>query len=302
MFVLIFIYFDMTNATHKAGFVSIVGKPNVGKSTLMNALVGQKLSIVTSKAQTTRHRVMGILNGDDFQIVYSDTPGILEPMYMLHQRMMKFVYASLEDADLILYLVEPEEPINEELLVQLKKRDVPVFLIITKMDLFSEEVVKKEVETVEQKNLFSNVMAVSARDGVHIPDLLSTLIGLLPLHPPYYPKEDISSQSERFFAAEIIREKLFLIYAEEVPYCCQVEVTSFKEEDKIIRIAAEIYVERESQKAIVIGKKGENMKKLGIAARKDLEQFFQKKIFLEQFVKVEKDWRRNEKKLDRFGY
>ncbi|HSZ25378.1 MAG TPA: GTPase Era [Cytophagaceae bacterium] len=291
--------------THKAGFVSIVGKPNVGKSTLMNAMVGEKLSIITSKAQTTRHRIMGILNGDDFQIVYSDTPGIIEPKYELHKSMMRFVNVSLEDADIILFVTDIYEQFDEDdVLKKLKRIDhIPVYLIINKIDMAKQEEIDSKILYWKDKlpNVV-DVIPVSAKEKFNTDKIFSLIRETIPVHPPYYDKEDITDKSERFFASEIIREKIFLNYKKEIPYSSEVVITSFKEEDKIIRIGAEIYVERDSQKGIIIGPKGMLLKKVATEARLDMELFFGKKVFLETFVKVEPDWRSKEKKLDRFGY
>jgi GTP-binding protein Era len=291
--------------THKAGFVSIVGKPNVGKSTLMNAMVGEKLSIITSKAQTTRHRIMGIINGDDFQIVYSDTPGIIEPKYELHKSMMRFVNVSLEDADIVLFVTDIYEKFDEDdVLKKLKKIDhVPIYLLINKIDLAKpEEVEEKILYWKEKLPNVKEVIPVSAKQNFNTDKIFTIIKENIPIHPPYYDKENITDKSERFFASEIIREKIFLNYKKEIPYSAEVVIMSFKDEDKIIRIGAEIYVERDSQKGIIIGPKGMALKKVATEARIDMEKFFGKKVFLETFVKVESDWRSKEKKLDRFGY
>lgn len=291
--------------SHKAGFVSIVGKPNVGKSTLMNAMVGEKLSIITSKAQTTRHRIMGILNGADFQIVYSDTPGIIEPKYALHKSMMRFVNVSLEDADIILFVTDIYEKHDEDdVLRKLARIDhIPVYVLINKIDLAPQEEVEAKIQYwKEQFPAAKEIIPVSALKLFNTEKIFNLLKENLPVHPPYYDKEDLTDKSERFFASEIIREKIFLNYKKEIPYSTEVVITSFKEEDKLIRIAAEIYVERDSQKGIIIGPQGKMLKKVGSEARADMELFFAKKVFLETFVKVEPDWRSKEKKLDRFGY
>ncbi len=291
--------------THKAGFVSIVGKPNVGKSTLMNAMVGEKLSIITSKAQTTRHRIMGILNGDDFQIVYSDTPGIIEPKYELHKSMMRFVNVSLEDADIILFVTDIYEKYDEDdVLKKLSRIDhIPIYLLINKVDLAKQgEVDEKILYWKEKLTNIVEVIPVSAKENFNTDKVFNLIKETIPVHPPYYDKENITDKSERFFASEIIREKIFLNYKKEIPYSAEVVITSFKDEPKIIRIGAEIYVERDSQKGIIIGPKGMLLKKVATEARLDMELFFGKKVFLEVFVKVEPDWRSKEKKLDRFGY
>jgi GTP-binding protein Era len=292
-----------TPSHHKAGFVSIIGKPNVGKSTLMNALVGEKLSIITSKAQTTRHRIMGIINGEDFQIVYSDTPGIIEPRYELHKSMMRFVQTSLEDADVVLFVTDIYEKSGEEdLIARLKGIQVPVFLVINKIDLATQEQVTERINYWQQHINPKEVMAVSALNSFNTERILQTIHDNLPEHPPYFPKDEITDKPERFFASEIIREKIFLNYKKEVPYSCEVIITEFKEKEDIIVIRAEIMVERATQRAIIIGHQGEAIKKVGIQAREDMEQFFGKKVFLEQYVKVEPDWRSKTKALDRFGY
>lgn len=288
--------------THRAGFVSIVGKPNVGKSSLMNKLVGENLSIITSKAQTTRHRIMGILNGEDFQIVYSDTPGLLEPKYELHEAMMSFVKVSLEDADVILLIVELEEKYDEALFARFKKIDTPIILVINKIDLAKGSQVKDKVEYWKQLIPAKEILTVSALKGTHLDQVLTSIKAYLPEHPGYYSKEDLTDRSERFFASEIIREKIFLNYEQEIPYSAQVGIESFKEEETIIRIRATIYVERDSQKGIIIGKAGSSLKKVGTEARKDLEAFFGKKVFLETHVKVADNWRKQKLKLKQFGY
>lgn len=297
----------MGEEKHKAGFVSIVGKPNVGKSTLMNALVGERLSIITSKAQTTRHRIMGIIGGEDFQIIYSDTPGIIQPQYELQENMMRFVQSSLIDADLILWLVEIGEKMDLELkLIQnISKANIPVILIINKIDTAKGTQLKDKMEywnkQIEQTSV-KQVIPVSALQKLNLDQLMGAILAHLPEHPPYFPKDSLTDKPERFFASEIIREKIFENYKKEVPYSTEVVISEFKEEPDIIRIRAEIYVERKSQKGILIGKQGSALKKVGTEARKDMEQFFQKKVYLEQFVKVESSWRKKKEKLKRFGY
>ncbi|HVD99820.1 MAG TPA: GTPase Era [Cytophagaceae bacterium] len=291
--------------THKAGFVSIVGKPNVGKSTLMNAMVGERLSIITSKAQTTRHRIMGIINGDDFQIVYSDTPGIIEPKYALHKSMMRFVNVSLEDADIILFVTDIYEQFDEDdVLKKLRRIDhVPVYVLINKIDMAQQEEVEAKITYwKEQFPAAKEIIPVSALKQFNTEKVFNLLKENIPVHPPYYDKDSMTDKSERFFASEIIREKIFLNYKKEIPYSTEVVIASFKEEEKILRIAAEIYVERDSQKGIIIGPQGKMLKKVGTEARADMEAFFGKKVFLETFVKVEPDWRSKERKLDQFGY
>lgn len=287
---------------HKAGFVSIIGKPNVGKSSLMNKLIGENLSIITAKAQTTRHRIMGILNGEDFQVVYSDTPGLLEPKYELQQAMMSYVKVSLEDADLILLIVELDEKYDEQLFERFQKSKTPIILLINKIDLGKGSQVNDKIEY--WKNLIKTeaIIPVSAKTGENLDQVLTTIKKHLPEHPGFYPKDDLTDRSERFFAAEIIREKIFLNYEQEIPYSSEVNIETFKEEETIIRIRATIFVERDSQKGILIGKAGSSLKKVGTEARKDLEKFFGKKIFLETHVKVSDNWRKEKLKLKHFGY
>jgi GTPase len=288
---------------HKAGFVAIVGKPNVGKSTLMNALIGEKLSIVTSKAQTTRHRIMGFINGEDFQIIYSDTPGVLKPQYELHKSMMKFVNTSLEDSDVVLLLKEMgETPEKDEFIENVIKTGKPIFFILNKIDTSNQEEVETKLKLWQELIPCKEVLAVSALEKFGIESILPKIIELLPEHPPYFDKEDYTDKPERFFAAEIIREKILLNYQREIPYSSEVVITSFKEDTNIIRIMAEIFVERDSQKGIIIGHKGAALKKVGIQARKEMEAFFMKQIHLETHVKVEPDWRSKEKSLHKFGY
>lgn len=293
--------------THRAGFISIIGKPNVGKSTLMNQLVGEKLSIITSKAQTTRHRIMGIvngeMNGDDFQLVYSDTPGIIKPMYELHNSMMEFVHGSLEDADVVLFVTDIFEKYDEEDVIQkLGKSDAPLLLIINKIDLATEEQI--EEKTNHWKTVLNprEILTISALQNLGVSELLKTVVKLLPVHPPYFPKDQLTDKPERFFAAEMLREKIFTNYKKEIPYSCEVVVSEFKEDDDIIKIYAEIYVERSSQRAILLGHKGERIKKVGTEAREGMEEFFEKKVFLQQYIKVEPDWRLKRDKIKRFGY
>ncbi|MBK6976948.1 MAG: GTPase Era [Cytophagaceae bacterium] len=292
---------------HRAGFISIIGKPNVGKSTLMNQLVGEKLSIITSKAQTTRHRIMGIVNGEtpdfDFQLVYSDTPGIIKPQYELHTAMMEFVHGSIEDADVVLFVTDIYEKYDEEDVIQkLQKCESPIILIINKIDLASEEAITEKEEHWKTILNPTKILKISALNNVGIDILLNQVLDFLPEHPPYFPKDELTDKPERFFAAEIVREKIFLNYKKEVPYSCEVVVTEFKETDDLIKIYSEIYVERATQRAILLGHKGERIKKVGIEARQEMEQFFGKKVFLEQYIKVEPDWRQKKQKLERFGY
>jgi GTP-binding protein Era len=288
---------------HKAGFVSILGKPNVGKSTLMNQLVGEKLSIITSKAQTTRHRIMGILNGDDFQIVYSDTPGILKPQYELHKSMMNFVKSSLEDSDLILFVTDLYEKYeDDEMVDKLKKTDIPIILVLNKIDLAKGTQAEDKLKYWQEIIQSNQSLLISALNGDGIAELMDMILDVIPEHPPYFPKDELTDKPERFFVSEIVREKIFLNYKKEVPYSCEVVTTDFLEDDDIIRIRVVINVERKSQRAILLGFKGERIKKVGIAAREDMEQFFGKKVYLEQFIKVEPDWRKKAGKLKGFGY
>ncbi|MBN1597982.1 MAG: GTPase Era [Bacteroidales bacterium] len=289
---------------HKSGYVNIIGNPNVGKSTLMNALVGEKLSIITSKAQTTRHRIMGIVNGEDFQIIYSDTPGILKPNYKLQESMLKSVNNAFIDADIILYVTDPVEKYdkNQEYIDKVKKSNVPVLLLINKIDLTSEENLIKLVETWHEILPKAEILPVSALEKVNLSLLFDKIISLLPEVPEYYPKDSLTDKTERFIVSEIIREKIFMYYQKEIPYSVEVDVESFKEERDIIRILTNVYVMRESQKGIIIGHKGSSLKKVGTEARKDIEAFFDKKVYLEIYVKVMKDWRDKENQLKRFGY
>ena len=290
--------------SHRSGFVNILGNPNVGKSTIMNSLVGEKLSIITSKAQTTRHRIMGIVNGEDFQIVYSDTPGIIKPRYKLQETMMKFINVALDDADLIIYVTAVTEKKGDrnEILDKISKLSIPVIIVINKIDLSNQDELEKIAG--EWKNDFpeSPVIAVSALNGFNLDILLNTVKGKLPECPPYFPKDQLTDKYERFFASEIIREKILVNYEKEIPYSVEIETESFKEEKELIRIRALIHVARDSQKGIIIGHRGEKLKKVGTAARKDMEDFFRKKVFLEMYVKVNKDWRDKPLELRRFGY
>jgi GTPase len=293
----------MEQSTFKAGFVSIVGKPNVGKSSLMNKLVGENVSIITAKAQTTRHRIMGMLNGDNYQIVYSDTPGILEPKYSLHEAMMSFVKVSLEDADVILLVVELDEKYEAALFDRFQKIETPILLVINKIDLAKGSQVLDKIEYWKsQLPSIKQIVTVSAQTGENVPQLFNTILEMMPVHPPYFPKDEYTNRPERFFAAEIVREKIFLNYDQEIPYSTEVGITEFKEEESIIKIRAEIYVERNSQKGIIIGKAGSMLKKVGMEARQDLESFFAKKVFLETHVKVADNWRKQKFKLKQFGY
>ena len=293
----------MSKSAFKAGFVSLVGKPNVGKSTLMNQLVGEKLSIITRKAQTTRHRILGILNGDDFQVVFSDTPGMVKPQYQLHNSMMKFVKSALDDADLILFMVEPGQKIREDdIIPKFRKDDQTVFLVINKTDKAGDEQVKETTDQWTKQIEPDKAFSISALKGENIEPLFKAVLDTLPEHPAYYPDLDLTDKPERFIVSEIIRGKILMNYNQEIPYSCEVVITDFLEDDNIIRIRAEIYVERNSQKGILIGKGGAALKKVGIESRKDMEDFFEKQIHLETFVKVERDWRKKKNKLKNFGY
>ena len=294
----------MSNQVHKAGFVSIVGKPNVGKSTLMNNLMEENLSIITSKAQTTRHRIQGIISGDDFQIVYSDTPGIINPQYKLHESMMSFVRESLTDADVILFVTDIFEKFNEQdVLDRLKHVEVPIIVLINKIDLVKEQSeVEGKIKFWENELKPLAVVPISALEKFNTGGLLDKLVELIPEHPAYYPKDQFTTSSERFLTSEMIREKILIHYKKEVPYSCEVVINLFKEEDSIIHINADILVERDSQKGIIIGKGGLALKRIGTESRKDMEKFFQKKVFLELFVKVEADWRKKDRKLKQLGY
>ena len=289
---------------HKSGFVNIIGNPNVGKSTLMNALVGERLSIITSKAQTTRHRIMGIVSGDDFQIVYSDTPGILKPNYKLQESMMKFVTGAVSDADVILYVTDTVEQSDRsaEIVERIRRSGLPALVVINKIDLTTPEALEALVEKWHAELPEAVIVPVSARERFNIEGLFGKILEVLPEGPAFYPKDTLTDKSLRFFASEIIREKILLSYDKEIPYCCQIDIDSYKEEPSIDRISATIYVARDSQKGIVIGHKGEKLKRVGEAARKDMEQFLGKKVFLQLFVKVSADWRDNERQLRRFGY
>lgn len=301
----------MTNSSqeHHSGFVNIVGNPNVGKSTLVNALVKEKLSIVTSKPQTTRHRIHALLNDDHYQIVFSDTPGIIrDPRYKMQENMNKFAYSAFEDADVILFVTDIFEKYEEEepLIQTLKKIDVPVLVIINKSDL-DQKLVSDELIS-HYKNIFESddVHFISAQEKVGTDHLLHKVVTLLPAGPPYYPKDELSDRPERFFASEIIREKILTLYRQEVPYSCEVVVHRFKEEEKnglpLLMIYADIYVDRKSQKPIIIGNKGEGIKKLGIAARTEMESFFDSKVFLDLHVKIKENWRDDDKMMQHFGY
>lgn len=290
---------------HKSGFVNIIGNPNVGKSTLMNELVGERLSIITSKAQTTRHRIMGIVNGDDFQIVYSDTPGILKPAYKLQESMMHFVSDALSDADVILYVtdtVERGDETSEAIVATLARGTTPVIVVINKIDLTTQEQLEELVGRWHDRLPSAAVVPVSALNRFNMDGVLDAIVARLPEGEPYYPKDTLTDRPLRFFASEIIREKILLNYQKEIPYSVEIAIEEYREEPTIDRIAATIYVARESQKAILIGRRGEMLKKVGTAARIDLEKFLDKKVFLQLFVKVSDNWRDSDKQLRRFGY
>ena len=289
---------------HKSGFVNIVGNPNVGKSTLMNLLVGEKVSIITSKAQTTRHRIMGIVNTDDMQIVYSDTPGVLRPNYKLQESMLNFSESALGDADVLLYVTDVIETIdkNETFLQKVQKVDCPVLLLINKIDLTDQKKLEEMVEYWHELLPKAEIIPISALSKFNIDHVKSRIEALMPDSPPYFEKDALTDKPARFFVTEIIREKILLYYQKEIPYAVEVVVEMFKEEKDLIHIKALIIVERDSQKGIIIGHKGQALKKVGAMARKDIERFFEKKVFLEMFVKVEKDWRNRDNMLKSFGY
>ncbi|MCL1973647.1 MAG: GTPase Era [Bacteroidetes bacterium] len=289
---------------HRSGFVNIVGNPNVGKSTLMNGLVGEKLSIVTAKAQTTRHRIMGIVNGPDYQIVYSDTPGILKPNYKLQERMMDFVDIAMGDADIMLYVTDVVETgaKNEDYLEKIRRINIPVLLVINKIDLTNQQALESLVEQWQNLLPKAEIFPVSALEKFNLDHLFDRIVALLPPSPPWYDKAVFTDRNLRFFASEIIREKILLHYAQEIPYCTEVVIEEFKEDTDMYRIRAVIHVMRESQKGIVIGAKGNMLKKVGTQARIDMESFFERKVFLELFVKVNPNWREDKRKLKQFGY
>lgn len=289
---------------HKSGFVNIVGSPNVGKSTLMNRLVGEKLSIVTSKAQTTRHRILGIVNTDESQIVFSDTPGVVNAAYKLHESMMDYVNASISDADVLLFItdVKETEMNHKETLERIQKLEVPVLCLINKMDLSDQDNVKEKLEYWQSRLPNANVFPISALHGFNIDGVWEQILAHIPESPPYFDKEAISDRPMRFFISEMIREKIFIHCKKEIPYSTQVEIEEYLEEEDIVRIRAIIIVERDSQKGIIIGKGGEMLKRVGREARIEMEKFIDKKVFLETFVKVDKDWRGSEKKLKKYGY
>ncbi len=289
---------------HKSGFVNIIGNPNVGKSTLMNALVGERLSIITSKAQTTRHRIMGIVNGEDFQIVYSDTPGILKPAYKLQESMMNFVEGAVDDADVILYVTDTVEDSERQasIVERIERSGIPTIVVINKLDLTTPDKLTEIASRWAERLPEAVIIPCSAREKVGINGVLAAILERLPEGEPFYDKDTLTDKTLRFFASEIIREKILLNYDKEIPYCCEIEIDTYKEEPTIDRISATIYVARQSQKGIVIGHKGERLKKVGQQARIDMEQFLGKKVFLQLFVKVQEDWRNNTRQLQRFGY
>ncbi len=289
---------------HKAGFVNIIGNPNVGKSTLMNVLIGEKLSIITSKAQTTRHRILGIVNTDDYQVVFSDTPGIIKPAYELQESMMDFVKTAFEDADVLIYMVETGEKDlkNEAFFNKIKEVKIPVLLLLNKIDKSSQELLEQQVAYWKETVPNAEIHPISALENFNIPTVMKRIVELLPESPPFYPKDQLTDKPERFFVNETIREKILMHYKKEIPYSVEIETEEFKEEKKIIRIRSVIMVERDTQKGIIIGHKGTALKRVGTEARKDLEKFFGKKIFMELYVKVNKNWRSNNNMLKRFGY
>lgn len=294
----------MQNQNHKAGFVNIIGNPNVGKSTLMNAFVGERLSIITSKAQTTRHRILGIVNGENFQVVLSDTPGIIKPAYELQSSMMEFVKSAFDDADVLLYIVELGEKDlkDEDFFNKIKSAKIPVLLLLNKIDKGDEQTLVEAVKHWQEKVPNAEVFAISALEDFGVQQVFQRIIELLPESPPFYPKDQLTDKPERFFVNETIREKILLQYKKEIPYAVEIETEEFMEDEKIIRIRSIIMVERDSQKGIIIGHKGQPLKWVGIEARKDLEKFFGKQIHLELYVKVNKNWRSDHNQLKRFGY
>ncbi|MDP5158397.1 MAG: GTPase Era [Flaviramulus sp.] len=290
--------------SHKAGFVNIIGNPNVGKSTLMNAFVGEKLSIITSKAQTTRHRILGIVNGDDFQVVLSDTPGIIKPAYELQESMMGFVKSAFEDADVLIYMVEigEQELKDETFFNKITNSKIPVLLLLNKIDKSDQEQLETQVQLWASKVPNAEIIPISALEGFQVKNVFDRIIELLPDSPPFYPKDQLTDKPERFFINETIREKILIHYKKEIPYAVEVDTEEFFEEENIIRVRSVIMVERETQKGIIIGHKGTALKRVGVEARKDLEKFFGKQIHIELYVKVNKNWRSNQNQLKRFGY
>tara|TARA_Y100000815_G_scaffold180501_1_gene164433 strand:+ start:261 stop:1142 length:882 start_codon:yes stop_codon:yes gene_type:complete len=289
---------------HKAGFVNIIGNPNVGKSTLMNAFIGEKLSIITSKAQTTRHRILGIVNGDDFQVILSDTPGIIKPAYELQESMMDFVKSAFEDADVLVYMVEigEKELKDEAFFKKITNSKIPVLLLLNKIDNSNQEQLEEQAELWQQKVPNAEFYPISALNGFNVQNVFDRIIELLPESPPFYPKDQLTDKPERFFVNEAIREKILMHYKKEIPYAVEVDTEEFFEEESIIRMRSVIMVERDTQKGIIIGHKGSALKRVGVEARKDLEKFFGKQVHLELYVKVNKNWRSNQNQLKRFGY
>ncbi|WP_299889497.1 GTPase Era [uncultured Lacinutrix sp.] len=289
---------------HKAGFVNIIGNPNVGKSTLMNAFVGEKLSIITSKAQTTRHRILGIVNGEDFQVILSDTPGIIKPAYELQASMMDFVKSAFEDADVLIYMVEigEKELKDEAFFNKIKSAKIPVLLLLNKIDKSNQAQLEEQVQLWAEKVPNAEIIAISALEGFNVKEVFDKIIELLPESPAYYPKDQLTDKPERFFINETIREKILMHYKKEIPYAVEIDTEEFFEEEKIIRVRSVIMVERDTQKGIIIGHKGTALKRVGVEARKDLEKFFGKQIHLELYVKVNKNWRSDQRQLRRFGY
>ncbi len=288
---------------HKAGFVNIIGNPNVGKSTLMNALVGEKLSIITSKAQTTRHRIMGIVNGEDFQIVYTDTPGIVNPHYKLHESMMGFVNSAVQDADLFLLVTEVGETLkNQQVLQKIIESDIPVILIINKIDLSDQDTIRSKIAYWQEQIPRALVVPCSATEGFNVERIFDLIVERLPENPPYFPKDELTDRTMRFFVSEIVREQILLFYDKEIPYSCEVAVVHYEEGEHLDKIEAQIFVERESQKAILIGHQGKAIKRLGMEARKEIEEFTGKRCYLELRIKVLKDWRNSDRALRQFGY
>jgi len=289
---------------HKAGFVNIIGNPNVGKSTLMNAFVGERLSIITSKAQTTRHRILGIVNGDDFQVILSDTPGIIKPAYELQESMMGFVKSAFEDADVLIYMVEigEKELKDEAFFNKITHAKIPVFLLLNKIDQSNQEQLEEQVQFWAEKVPNAELYPISALENFNVREVFDRIVELLPKSPAFYPKDQLTDKPERFFVNEAIREKILMHYKKEIPYAVEVETEEFFEDEKIIRIRSVIMVERDSQKGIIIGHKGTALKRVGVEARKELEKFFGKQIHIELYVKVNKNWRSSERQLKRFGY
>lgn len=289
---------------HKAGFVNIIGNPNVGKSTLMNAFVGEKLSIITSKAQTTRHRILGIVNGDDFQVILSDTPGIIKPAYEMQNAMMDFVKSAFEDADVLLYMVEIGEKAlkDEAFFKKIQSSKIPVLLLINKIDTSEQQVLEDQIQHWQSLLPEAEIHPISALENFNVKEVFDRILQLLPEAPPYYPKDQLTDKPERFFVNETIREKILMHYKKEIPYAVEVETEEFFEDEKIIRIRSVIMVERDTQKGIIIGHKGSALKRVGVESRKDLEKFFDKQVHIELYVKVNKNWRSNSRQLKRFGY